>query len=250
MNQNELKEFLDFKVEQYENSAFISTDPIQIPHLFTRKEDIEIMGFLLATIAWGNRKSIITNGKKLVEIMENEPFEFIKNYSNTKELKFVHRTFNAEDLDFFFKSLRSIYENGGLEKSFSANKELEGLKGRIHNFRTVFLATEHQSRSEKHISNPLANSACKRLVMFLRWMVRDSKKGVDFGIWKSISPSELYIPLDVHTGKIARKLGLLSRTQNDWTTNEELISKLREFDSTDPAKYDFALFGLGAFEQF
>jgi uncharacterized protein (TIGR02757 family) len=250
MNESDLKEFLDFKVEQYENSAFISTDPIQIPHLFNRKEDIEIMGFLLATIAWGNRKSIITNGKKLVEIMDNEPFEFIKNYSNTKDLKFVHRTFNAEDLDFFFRSLRSIYEDGGLENSFSATKELEGLKGRIHNFRTVFLATEHQSRSEKHISNPLANSACKRLVMFLRWMIRHSKKGVDFGIWKSISPSELYIPLDVHTGNIARKLGLLTRTQNDWTTNEELISKLREFDSKDPAKYDFALFGLGAFEQF
>jgi uncharacterized protein (TIGR02757 family) len=238
MNESDLKEFLDFKVEQYENSAFISSDPIQIPHLFSRKEDIEIMGFLLATIAWGNRKSIITNGNKLVEIMDNEPFEFIKNYSNT------------EDLDFFFRILRSIYENGGLENSFSATKELEGLKGRIHNFRTVFLATEHQSRSEKHISNPLANSACKRLVMFLRWMIRDSKKGVDFGIWKSISPSELYIPLDVHTGNIARKLGLLTRTQNDWTTNEELISKLREFDSKDPAKYDFALFGLGAFEQF
>ena len=250
MNQNELKEFLDFKVEQYENSAFISSDPIQIPHLFTRKEDIEIMGFLLATIAWGNRKSIITNGKKLVEIMENEPFEFIKNYSNNKDLKFVHRTFNAEDLDFFFRSLRSIYENGSLEKSFSLNNKLDGLKGRIHNFRTVFLATEHQSRSEKHISNPLSNSACKRLVMFLRWMVRDSKKGVDFGIWKSISPSELYIPLDVHTGNIARKLGLLSRTQNDWTTNEELIQTLRIFDENDPAKYDFALFGLGAFEQF
>ena len=250
MNQNELKEFLDFKVEQYENSAFISSDPIQIPHLFTRKEDIEIMGFLLATIAWGNRKSIITNGKKLVEIMENEPFEFIKNYKSTKDLKFVHRTFNAEDLDFFFRSLRSIYENGGLENSFSANKELEGLKGRIHNFRTLFLTTEHQSRSEKHISNPLVNSACKRLVMFLRWMIRDSKKGVDFGIWKSISPSELYIPLDVHTGNIARKLGLLTRTQNDWTTNEELIQTLRIFDENDPSKYDFALFGLGAFEQF
>lgn len=250
MNQNELKEFLDFKVEQYENFAFISSDPIQIPHLFTRKEDIEIMSFLLATIAWGNRKSIITNGKKLVEIMENQPFEFIKSYSNNKDLKFVHRTFNAKDLDFFFRGLRSIYENGGLEKCFSPNKELEGLKGRIHNFRTVFLATEHQSRSKKHISNPLANSACKRIVMFLRWMVRDSKKGVDFGIWKSISSSELYIPLDVHTGNIARKLGLFSRTQNDWTTNEELIKTLRIFDEKDPAKYDFALFGLGAFEQF
>jgi hypothetical protein len=146
--------------------------------------------------------------------------------------------------------LRSIYEKGGLEKSFFLIQEHKGLKDRIHNFRTIFLATEHQSRSEKHISNPFANSACKRLVMFLRWMVRESKKGVDFGIWKSISPSELYIPLDVHTGNIARKLGLLTRTQNDWTTNEELIQTLRIFDENDPAKYDFALFGLGAFENF
>lgn len=250
MINNELKEFLDFKVEEYENSNFINSDPIQIPHQFSRKEDIEIIGFLVATIAWGNRKSIISNGEKLVEIMENEPFEFIKNYSSHKNLNFVHRTFNANDLDFFFRSLHSIYENGGLEKSFFATNKIEGLKGRIHNFRTAFLATEHQQRSEKHISNPLSNSACKRLVMFLRWMVRDSKKGVDFGIWKSISTSELYIPLDVHTGNIARKLELLSRTQNDWKSNEILVQKLRIFDKNDPAKYDFALFGLGAFENF
>jgi uncharacterized protein (TIGR02757 family) len=172
------------------------------------------------------------------------------NYDSKKEISFVHRTFNSEDLDFFLRSLNQIYKNGGLEKAFSVNSDFIGLKGRIHNFRTQFLATEHQSRSQKHISNPMANSACKRLVMFLRWMVRDSKKGVDFGIWNSISSSELYIPLDVHTGNIARKLGLLSRTQNDWTTNEELILKLREFDAEDPAKYDFALFGLGAFEKF
>jgi hypothetical protein len=172
------------------------------------------------------------------------------NYSSKKDFTFVHRTFNAEDLDFFFRSLNQIYKNGGLEKAYSVNSDFIGLKGRIHNFRTQFLSTEHLSRSQKHVSNPMANSACKRLVMFLRWMVRDSKKGVDFGIWNSISTSELYIPLDVHTGNIARKLGLLSRTQNDWTTNEELILKLREFDSEDPAKYDFALFGLGAFEKF
>ena len=250
MNFNELKDFLDFKANQYENSIFIESDPIQIPHRFTKKEDIEITAFIMATIAWGNRKSIITNGHKLLTIMGESPYDFVLNYSSKKDFTFVHRTFNAEDLDFFFRSLNQIYKNGDLEKAFSVNSDFIGLKGRIHNFRTQFLSIQHQSRSQKHVSNPMANSACKRLVMFLRWMVRDSKKGVDFGIWNSISTSELYIPLDVHTGNIARKLGLLSRTQNDWTTNEELILKLREFDSVDPAKYDFALFGLGAFEKF
>jgi uncharacterized protein (TIGR02757 family) len=250
MNFNELKDFLDFKANQYENSIFIESDPIQIPHRFTKKEDIEIAAFIMATIAWGNRKSIITNGHKLLAIMGESPFDFVMNYSSKKDFTFVHRTFNAEDLDFFFRSLSYIYMNGGLEKSFDLDSVDGGLKDRIHNFRTQFLSTEHQSRSQKHISNPMANSACKRLVMFLRWMVRDSKKGVDFGIWNSISSSELYIPLDVHTGNIARKLGILTRIQNDWTTNEELILKLREFDAKDPAKYDFALFGLGAFEKF
>jgi len=250
MNNSELKDFLDFKANQYENSAFISSDPIQIPHLFSRKEDIEIVAFLMATIAWGNRKSIISNGQKLISIMDNSPFDFVMDYTSIKEFSFVHRTFNSLDLDFFFRSLRSIYEKGGLEEAFKNSTEIQGLKGRIHNFRTEFIKTPHENRSQKHISNPLTNSASKRLVMFLRWMVRDSKKGVDFGIWKSISTAELYIPLDVHTGNIARKLGLLSRTQNDWTTNEELILKLREFDLIDPAKYDFALFGLGAFEKF
>ncbi len=250
MKDNELKEFLDFKANQYESSEFIESDPIQIPHHFSQKEDIEITAFLMATIAWGNRKSIITNGHKLLAIMGNSPYDFVMNYDSKKEISFVHRTFNSEDLDFFFRSLNQIYKNGGLENAFSVNSDFIGLKGRIHNFRTQFLSKDHLLRSQKHVSNPMANSACKRLVMFLRWMVRDSKKGVDFGIWNSISPSELYIPLDVHTGNIARKLGLLSRTQNDWTTNEELILKLRKFDSEDPAKYDFALFGLGALEKF
>jgi uncharacterized protein (TIGR02757 family) len=250
MNKSELKDFLDFKANQYENSDFIQFDPIQIPHSFSSKEDIEIVSFLMATIAWGNRKSIIANGSKLIEIMGNSPLEYVLGYNPKEEFSFVHRTFNSVDLDFFFRSLKNIYLNGGLEKSFQLEEENGGLKSRISNFRKLFLSTEHMPRSQKHISNPQANSACKRLVMFLRWMVRDSKKGVDFGIWKSISPSELYIPLDVHTGNIARKLGLLERTQNDWTTNEELILKLREFDPKDPAKYDFALFGLGAFEKF
>jgi len=246
----ELKDFLDFKAEQYENPAFLEYDPIQIPHKFSQKEDIEIIGFLVATIAWGNRKSIISNGNKICEIMGNSPYDFIMNYKKNSQVNFVHRTFNSSDLEFFFHALHTIYKTGDLELAFCGNFHDNSLKNYISNFRQLFLETSHLPRSEKHISNPNANSACKRLIMYLRWMVRDSKKGVDFGIWKSISSSELYIPLDVHTGTIARKLGILKRTQNDWKTNEELIELLRKFDSIDPAKYDFALFGLGAFEKF
>jgi uncharacterized protein (TIGR02757 family) len=182
--------------------------------------------------------------------MGNSPYDFIMNYKKNSQVKFVHRTFNTSDLEFFFHALHTIYKTGDLESAFCGNFHDKGVKNYISNFRQLFLETSHLPRSEKHISNPNANSACKRLIMYLRWMVRDSKKGVDFGIWKSISPSELYIPLDVHTGTIARKLGILKRTQNDWKTNEELIELLRKFDSIDPAKYDFALFGLGAFEKF
>ena len=246
----ELKDFLDFKAEQYENPAFLEYDPIQIPHKFSTKEDIEIISFLVATIAWGNRKSIISNGNKICQIMGNSPYDFIMNYKKNSQINFVHRTFNSSDLEFFFQALHTIYKTRDLESAFCGNFHDKSVKIYISNFRQVFLETLHLPRSEKHISNPNANSACKRLIMYLRWMVRDSKKGVDFGIWKSISPSELYIPLDVHTGTIARKLGILKRTQNDWKTNEELIELLRKFDSIDPAKYDFALFGLGAFEKF
>lgn len=249
MNAEELKEFLDFKTNEYNNSSFISTDPIQIVHQFSKKEDIEIVGFLIATIAWGNRTSIIKNGHRLVKIMGNDPYEFVLNYSPKKKLDFVHRTFNAIDLDFFFRSLQNIYQNkGGLESTFIKNNSEEGVKERIVNFRNTFLEVEHEKRSEKHISNPDKNSAAKRINMFLRWMVRSDKNGVDFGIWNSISTSELMIPLDVHTSVNARKLGLLTRKQNDWKALEELMSSLRKMCPEDPSKYDFALFGLGAFE--
>ena len=248
MLQSELQEYLDFKVEQYNTPLFIESDPIQLPHHFSRKEDIEIVAFLVSTIAWGKRSMIIKNGERLLEIMEHSPFEFIQNYKSGELDDFVHRTFNAIDLDFFFSSLRQIYENGGLEKAFSENKHIPGIKGRIVNFRNHFLATEHLQRSEKHVSNPLKNSAAKRINMFLRWMVRNDNCGVDFGIWKSISSAELMIPLDVHTSVNARELGLLIRKQNDWKALEELMVNLRKFDPADPAKYDFALFGIGAFE--
>lgn len=251
LNLSELKEFLDAKAEQYNHPDFISSDPIQIAHQFSKKEDIEIISLLVATIAWGNRKSIITNGEKLVQIMGNQPHEFVLNYQSSPKLNFVHRTFNAIDLDFFFRSLNSIYTtNRNLESLFTAHSDIPGVKGRIVNFRTQFLETIHEKRSEKHLSNPMKGASAKRINMYLRWMVRNDKKGVDFGIWNSIPTSELMLPLDVHTGNIARKLGVLERTQNDWTALEEIQAFLMKLDPNDPVKYDFALFGLGAFEQF
>lgn len=243
---DELKEYLDFKSEEFNNGAFIADDPISIPHQFSKKEDIEAIGFIMATISWGKRNSIIKNGHQLLEIMGYEPYQFIMEASRNDlaDLHFVHRTFNANDLAFFIRALRSIYTNvpNGLEGAFSlADKMPE----RIAAFREIFLQTAHEKRSEKHLSNPLKGSSSKRINMFLRWMVRNDEKGVDFGIWKLISPSELYIPLDVHTGNVARKLGLIQRKANDWTALEELMQPLRKFDPADPCKYDYALFGLG-----
>jgi uncharacterized protein (TIGR02757 family) len=252
MTDQELKEFLDFKAEQYENGGFISSDPIQLPHRFERKADIEIIAFLVSTIAWGTRKGIISSGEKLIEIMEHEPLAFINDYrpKTIKNSGFVHRTFNIDDLNQFFSSLHRIYTYSNLEDCFSVHPEIQGVKGRIANFRQAFFLEGDLSRSMKHVSDPLRNSACKRINMYLRWMVRDASKGVDFGIWKSIPTSELYLPLDVHTSRNARDLGILKRKQDDWKALDELMFRLREFDSIDPVKYDFALFGIGAFEKF
>ena len=246
-----IKDFLEESYLKYNNRSFIENDPICIPHLFTKKEDIEIAGFLAATIAWGNRRSIITNATKLMNWMDNEPHQFILNHSK-KEQKpfenFVHRTFNGKDCIFFLEALKNIYKNhNGLEAAFSNKKNDSdfNLKYNIVNFRDLFLETKHLPRSEKHISSPIKKSSAKRLCMYLRWMVRNDKKGVDFGIWKSISPKELCLPLDVHTGNVSRSLGLLKRTQNDWQAVEEITSVLRELDPKDPIKYDFSLFGIG-----
>lgn len=246
MTLEELKEYLDFKALQYESPLFIEKDPIQIPHRFSKKEDVEIAAFFMATIAWGNRQSILKSGERLMDIFDHDPYNFIINYKSGTPLPFVHRTFNPIDLDFFCRSLKNIYKNEGLQNTFEIQEGQEkNLQQRIVNFRNTFLAVKHEKRSEKHISNPEKNSACKRLVMFLRWMVRSSEKGVDFGLWNNISKSELYVPLDVHTGNVARSLGILNRKQNDWKTNEELIQYLRKMDANDPGKYDFALFGVG-----
>ncbi len=250
----ELKEFLDEKVQQYNNLKFIETDPIQIPHRFTKKEDIEIAGFLTATIAWGNRKSIITNSNRMMDLLGNDPYNFVIQHSK-RDLEglqnFVHRTFNGKDFIQFIRSLKHIYSNhGGLEQMFSKHAEEQSLQKSIHKFKNHFFEIEHLERTKKHVSDPLKNSAAKRINMFLRWMVRKDQFGVDFGIWDKISPHQLSCPLDVHSGGIARKLGILERKQNDAKALAELDSKLRQFDSLDPVKYDFALFGLGAFEKF
>lgn len=250
MEIKELKDYLDFKAEQYERPEFIESDPIQLCHQFKTKEDIEIMGLLIATIAWGNRKSIINNGRKLMTIMSNAPHDFILNYTTNEDLKFVHRTFNSIDLDFFFRALHGIYSSGSnLEKCFASEKVNSNSKERIITFRQIFNSYDHDARSMKHISNPASNSAAKRLNMYLRWMVRKNNRGVDFGIWHSIPQHELMLPLDVHTGTISRELGILSRKQDDWKALEEIMTTLRALDPIDPVKYDFALFGIGAFEK-
>ena len=254
MNADELRSFLDEKVIQYNNQDFIESDPVQIPHLFTQKEDIEIAGFLAATIAWGNRKMIINNAKKMVHLMGNSPYDFVMNHKehHLENLEgFVHRTFNSTDFTTFIKALRHVYENhGGLEAVFSKYQQADGMHKAIHEFKKVFFEIEHQNRTQKHVSDPLAGSAAKRINMYLRWMVRNDNAGVDLGIWKTISTATLSCPLDVHSGNVARKLGILTRKQNDAKALHELDTQLRLMDSNDPVKYDFALFGLGVFEGF
>ncbi|MDY7395111.1 TIGR02757 family protein [Aureibaculum sp. 2210JD6-5] len=254
MTQPELKEFLDAKVIQYNNPKFIESDPIQIPHRFSKKEDVEISGFLTATIAWGNRKMIINNAHKMMELLDNSPYDFIVNH-NPKDLKslenFVHRTFNGNDFSYFIKALQHIYRNhGGLESVFSTHMQNNSTQNAIHQLKKMFFELDHLPRTQKHISDPLKGSAAKRINMFLRWMVRKDNAGVDFGIWQTLPSSSLSCPLDVHSGNVARKLGLLSRKQNDAKALAELDSSLRQLDPNDPVKYDFALFGLGVFEKF
>lgn len=254
MNKTELKSFLDEKVDLYNNPNFIESDPIQIPHLFTLKQDIEIAGFLTATIAWGNRKMIIKNAHQMMTLMGNSPYDFVMSHNENQLEKlenFVHRTFNGGDFITFIKGLQHVYKNHqGLEAIFTQNQEIDSLQKSISEFKKLFFAINHQNRTQKHISDPLNNSAAKRINMYLRWMIRQDNRGVDLGIWKNISTSKLSCPLDVHSGNVARKLGLLSRKQNDSKALAELDFELRKLDSNDPVKYDFALFGLGVFEGF
>lgn len=254
MKLTEIRQLLEEKHNQYNRKSFIENDPVSIPHQFSLKEDIEISAFLSATLAWGQRKTIINNALKIIQWMDYQPFEFIMNFRATDLKpfsKFVHRTFNNNDCLFFLHSLQHLYRNyGGLESTFNNNGKSGGVKERIILFRKIFLETAHLKRSEKHVSDPSANSSCKRLNLFLRWMVRKDERGVDFGIWKNIRASDLICPLDIHTGNTARAIGLLKRRQNDWKAAEELTSVLRKFCPEDPVKYDFALFGMGIHEGF
>ena len=254
MTKSELKDFLNEKVTLYNNTNFIDSDPIQIPHQFSLKEDIEIAGFLAATIAWGNRKMIIKNASKMMDLLGNSPYDFVINHKEhhlDSFEGFVHRTFNPDDFKFFIKSLQNIYKNhDGLENVLTITDNTNNYQTAIHQFKKVFFEIEHLPRTQKHISDPIKGSAAKRINMFLRWMVRRDKSGVDFGIWKNHNPANLSCPLDVHSGNVARKLGILTRKQNDWKALTELDTSLRSFDKNDPVKYDFALFGLGVFEKF
>ncbi|MBK6963707.1 MAG: TIGR02757 family protein [Bacteroidales bacterium] len=255
MNTSDLKSLLEEKTALYNRPEFITFDPVSVPHLFSNRNDIEISGFLAATIAWGQRTTIVKNGLRLMEIMDNAPYDFVMNAGVT-DLKrvsgFVHRTLNGDDCLFFIESLRNIYLNhGGMETvfQFGIQQGDSDVYGAICNFRQVFLESPHLDRSAKHLANPASGSTAKRINMFLRWMVRKDKNGVDFGLWNSISPALLCCPLDVHVGNVARKLGLLERKQNDWKAVIELTNQLRRFDPEDPVKYDFALFGMGVFEK-
>jgi len=254
MKKDEIKAFLEEKVQQYESFDFIEVDPILIPHQFSQKEDIEISGFLAATIAWGNRKSIINNAQKMMALMDQAPYDFIINHKEDDLERFegfVHRTFNADDLRYFVKALRYIYqEHQGLEQLFTRYATAQSLQRAIHQFKQVFFSLPHQQRTQKHVSDPLKGSAAKRINMYLRWMVRSNKNGVDFGLWKSLHPRQLSCPLDVHSGNVARKLKLLKRKQNDGKALAELDTALRQMDAEDPVKFDYALFGLGVFEKF
>jgi len=254
MTKSELKEFLEAKVDQYNHPQFLESDPIQIPHRFSKKADIEISAFLTATIAWGNRKSIINNAERMMELLDNSPYDFVLNHTEDDLEKlsgFVHRTFNGVDFNYFIRSLKNIYQNHtGLENVFAQNTTSESTQPAISAFKETFFELPHQTRTTKHVSDPLKGSAAKRINMFLRWMVRDNSTGVDFGIWNSISPALLSCPLDVHSGNVARKLQLLKRRQNDAKALVELDKSLRKLDQKDPVKYDFALFGLGVFEKF
>jgi uncharacterized protein (TIGR02757 family) len=250
----ELREFLNEKVLQYNNPDFIEHDPVQIPHRYSAKEDIEIAGFLTAVISWGNRTSILRSAGRMMELMGKSPCDFILNHNdrNLEKMEgFVHRTFNDADLLTFIAALKNLYQNrNGLEGIFNRYKTEVSLQPAIHHLKREFFTVPHLPRTQKHLPDPFNGSAAKRINMFLRWMVRDDGAGVDFGLWRNISPSILSCPLDIHSGNVARKLGLLNRKLNDSRAVTELDFNLRRLDPDDPVKYDFALFGLGIFEGF
>ena len=250
---DEMRGFLDEKFKEYNTKSFIKDDPVQVPHLYSLKEDIEIAGFLAATIAWGKRSMIIKNAHKMMDLLGNSPYDFVMTHTSSQLDRFegfVHRTFNSTDFVFFIESLKNIYQNhGGLEEIFKKYQTEDSLQNAISEFHKIFFEIPHLPRTTKHVANPKKGSVAKRINMFLRWMIRKDNIGVDFGLWK-ISPSKLSCPLDVHTGNIARELGLINAKQNSKKALNELDTNLRILDSEDPVKYDYALFGLGVYGDF
>lgn len=252
----ELKTFLDKKVAQYNHPSFIKDDPVSIPHQFSMLQDIEIMGLWAAVLAWGQRKTILNKCNELIQLMDGAPYDFILNHQE-KDLKrflhFKHRTFNATDTLYFIEFFKNYYlNNDSLEDAFAqfiSTNDVHIEKGLIGFHQLFFSLEDAPSRTQKHIATPARKSTCKRINMFLRWMVRDDDNGVDFGLWKKIKPSQLICPMDVHVDRVSRKLGLIERKQTDWLAAVELTERLKEFDAEDPVKYDFALFGMGVNEK-
>jgi len=246
-----LKAFLDEQVDQFNDVSFIEKDPISLPRLFSKLQDIEIIGFWIAMLSWGQRVTIINKGKELIEKMDGSPHDFIVNHKESDRKifeSFKHRTFQAIDTLYFLEFLQQYYRNNqSLETAFIPKYKLDfTIKESLTHFHEQFFSLENApQRTKKHVATPVRKSTCKRLNMFLRWMVRKDQKGVDFGLWSMIKPAQLHIPLDVHVDKVARTLGLIKRKQTDWQTVEELTQRLAEFDPNDPVKYDYALFGLG-----
>jgi uncharacterized protein (TIGR02757 family) len=255
LRREEIRELLDEKADLYNCRDFIDSDPVSIPHRYSRREDIEIAAFLSATIAWGQRPVIVRNAGLLMDRMDNSPHAFIMQAASSDLAAFAdfrHRTFGGHDCIYFLKALQGICRSGGLEKAFSgreAGNRWDAATA-ISDFRRRFLSFGPPPGTSRHVANPLAGSSAKRINMFLRWMVRKDRRGVDFGLWHSISPADLCCPLDVHTARVARALGILKRKQADWKAVAELTAYLKTLDPGDPVRYDYALFGLGVFEKF
>ncbi len=250
LSHEQIKDTLDSLCERFNREEFIEHDPISIPHRFSAAEDIEIAGLFASTIAWGNRKAIVKSAGRMMEYMDNAPYDFVLNATEADMeylRSYVHRTFNGGDLVDFVIATRSICEEyGSLGKLIvELYRSSESIPSVLSSFRSRFLNCSHQPHCEKHISSIDKGAACKRLNMYFRWMVRRDDNGVDFGLWQDIPPSALYLPLDVHSGNVARALGLLTRKQSDWKAVAEVTAKLHEFDAIDPIRYDFALFGTG-----
>lgn len=257
MDKKQLKEFLDRKVEEYNRPDFIGPDPISVPHRFSKKQDIEIAGFFASIFAWGNRKMIINKSTELMQLMDMDPYNFITTHQPADLrllLNFKHRTFNTTDLLYFIEFLKNHYsENRSLETAFSKwmHPKDQDIENALAGFHTYFFSLhDAPGRTRKHIASPARNSSCKRLNMFLRWMVRSDSHGVDFGIWKKIAPSQLICPVDLHVARVAKRFQLVDRKNVDWLMARQLTRHLKSFDSNDPVKYDFALFGLGVMEKF